>query len=168
LSGDIGRHGIAIMAVREGLEFETPIASDCASVSGAVQALLAAGIGVHCLRDATRGGLASTLVEIATASGCGIHVSEDAISVHESVQGACEILGFDPLYVANEGRFVAFVAAADADRAVDILRRHPGGAEAARIGRTTTEDSGLVILQTRIGASRLVDLLSGEQLPRIC
>lgn len=168
LSGDIGRHGIAIMAVREGLEFETPIASDCAPVAGAVQALLAAGVEVHCLRDATRGGLATTLVEIATASGCGIQISETAIPVEESVQGACELLGFDPLYVANEGRFVAFVAAADADRAVEILRTQPVCAGATVIGRTTETDAGLVVLQTRIGASRLVDMLSGEQLPRIC
>ena len=168
LSGDIGRHGIAIMAVREGLEFETPIESDCAPVAGAVQALLAAGVEVHCLRDATRGGLATTLVEIATASGCGIQISEAAIPVHESVTGACEILGFDPLYVANEGRFTAFVAAADAERALEILRRQPGGSEASLIGRTTVQDAGLVVLQTRIGASRLVDMLSGEQLPRIC
>ena len=168
LSGDIGRHGIAIMAVREGLEFETPIASDCAPVAGAVQALLDGGIEVHCLRDLTRGGLASALVEIATAAGCGIQITETAIPVHEAVRGACEILGFDPLYVANEGRFVAFVAGRDAERALALLRQHPLGREASLIGRTSERDRGLVVLESRIGAARLVDMLSGEQLPRIC
>lgn len=168
LSGDIGRHGIAIMAVREGLEFETTIESDCAPLAGAVQAILAEGIEVHCLRDATRGGLATTLVEIATGSGCGIHISEASIPVHDAVSGACEVLGLDPLYVANEGRFVAFVAPAHADRALETLRRQPGCSEAQLIGHVTAPDAGLVVLESRIGASRLVDLLSGEQLPRIC
>jgi hydrogenase expression/formation protein HypE len=168
VSGDLGRHGIAIMAVREGLEFESPIESDCAPLAGAVASLLQAGVGVHCLRDLTRGGLASALVEIATSANCGIRVREVAIPVCEPVRGACEILGFDPLYVANEGRLVAFVAAADVVRALAILRAHPGGAEASHIGTVTAADAGRVLLESSIGGTRNVDMLSGEQLPRIC
>ena len=168
LSGDLGRHGIAIMAVREGLEFESPIESDCAPLVALVAGLLGIGVDVHCLRDLTRGGLASALVEIATTAGCGIRIAEVAIPVCEPVRGACEILGFDPLYVANEGRLVAFVAPGDAERALAALRAHPSGAGASRIGTVTAADAGLVLLESRIGGTRQVDLLSGEQLPRIC
>jgi hydrogenase expression/formation protein HypE len=168
VSGDLGRHGIAIMAVREGLEFESPIESDCAPLAGSVAALLQAGVEVHCLRDLTRGGLASALVEIATTSGCGIRIRELAIPVCEPVRGACEILGFDPLYVANEGRLVAFVAPADAARALAILQAQPGGTDASCIGFVSAADAGLVLLESRIGGTRNVDLLGGEQLPRIC
>ena len=134
LNGDIGRHGIAIMAMREELEFESTIASDCAALSGIVMPLLASGITVHCLRDLTRGGLASALVEIAETARLHFEIEEAAIPVIEEVQGACEILGFDPLYVANEGRFVAFVAAREAERALQQLRAHPLGAQARMIG----------------------------------
>jgi len=168
LSGDLGRHGIAIMAVREGLEFETTIESDCAPLAGAVAGLREAGIPIRCLRDLTRGGLASALVEIAGAAGLAIRIEEERIAVEESVRGACEILGFDPLYVANEGRFVAFVDPAHADRALSILRKHPLGEQAAVIGTVAEEPAGLVTLRSRIGATRIVDMLSGEQLPRIC
>lgn len=168
LSGDIGRHGIAIMAVREGLAFEGTIQSDCAPLAQPVLALLDAGIEVHCLRDLTRGGLASALIEIAEAARLRISIDEASIPVREDVQGACEILGFDPLYVANEGRFVCFVPAAEAERALRILRSHPLGTEACLIGRVTEDSSGLVTMRSRIGASRIVDMLSGEQLPRIC
>ncbi len=168
LSGDIGRHGIAIIASREGLEFETTIESDCAPLAAPVLDLIGAGIEVHCLRDLTRGGLASALNEIAQAAEAGITIDERTIPVREDVQGACEILGFDPLYVANEGRLVAFVPAADADRAADLLRRHPQCAGAAVIGHVTAGDSRLVTLTSRIGSSRIMDMLSGEQLPRIC
>jgi hydrogenase expression/formation protein HypE len=168
ISGDVGRHGMAIMAVREGLQFESNIESDCAPVAAPVLDLLRAGIDVHCLRDLTRGGLASALVEIAEASNLHVAIREADIPVREDVRGACEILGFDPLYVANEGRFVAFVAAADADRALDVLRRHPVSAGACRIGAVDAEPTALVTLRSRIGATRVVDMLSGEQLPRIC
>ena len=168
LSGDIGRHGIAIMAVREGLEFETTIESDCAPLAGVVRALLEAGIEVHCLRDLTRGGLASALVEIAESAGLHIRIEEEQIPVREDVRGACEMLGFDPLYVANEGRFVAFVPPGDAERAVAIMRTHAVSGSTRKIGSVTDGPEGLVTMKSRIGATRIVDMLSGEQLPRIC
>jgi hydrogenase expression/formation protein HypE len=168
VSGDLGRHGIAIMAVREGLAFETAIESDCAPLAGPVLDLLAQGVEVHCLRDLTRGGLASALNEIAEASGRPIAIDEALVPVREDVQGACEILGFDPLYVANEGRFAAFVAAADAGRAVEILRRRAVSAGSCRIGTVRGEGLPLVTLRNRLGSSRILDMLSGEQLPRIC
>jgi len=168
VSGDIGRHGIAIMAVREGLEFETAIESDSACVAGLVMELLDAGVDVHCLRDMTRGGMASSLVEIAGTSGRRVHIDETVIPVRQDVRGACEILGLDPLYVANEGRFVAFVAPEDGERALAILRAHPLGQGAAQVGSVGAQDDGLVTMRSAIGATRIVDLLSGEQLPRIC
>jgi hydrogenase expression/formation protein HypE len=168
LSGDIGRHGMAIMAVREGLAFDSVIDSDCAALHGLVQVLLEAGITVHCLRDLTRGGLASALVEIAQAIGVRIDIDERAISVREDVRGACEILGLEPLYVANEGRLVAFVPAAEADRALTIMQAHPLGAAACRIGQVEANGAALVTMRSQIGTRRVVDLLSGEQLPRIC
>jgi hydrogenase expression/formation protein HypE len=168
LSGDLGRHGMAIMAVREGLDFETTIESDCAPLAGLVADLISAGIEVHCLRDLTRGGLASALIEIAEAAAVQIHIREAAVPVGEEVRGACEILGLDPLYVANEGRFVAFVPASDCDRALKIMGRNPVSAGARRIGSVDQAPSGLVTMTSEIGASRIVDMLSGEQLPRIC
>jgi hydrogenase expression/formation protein HypE len=166
LSGDIGRHSIAITAVRDGLEFESEILSDCAPVNAQVQALLDAGIEIHCMRDLTRGGLASALIEISEASGSQIAIEETAIPVLEDVRGACEMLGFDPLYLANEGRFVAFVPASAKAAAEEILRRFDPAA--VSIGEVSEGDAGLVTLRTRIGTSRIVDMLSGEQLPRIC
>ena len=168
LSGDIGRHGMAVMAARENLEFESAIESDCAPLVAPVMDLLDAGVDVHCLRDLTRGGLASALVEIARAANLPIHVHETAIAVREDVRAACEILGFDPLYVANEGRFVAFVPADDAERALRILRRHEVSADALSIGAVCAGSDGLVTLRSSIGATRVVALLTGEQLPRIC
>ncbi len=171
LSGDIGRHGIAILAVREGLEFETRIESDCAPLHGLVRKLLDAGVEVHCLRDLTRGGLASALVEIAQSARVQIELDEGAIPVRPDVRAACEVLGLDPLYVANEGRFVAVVAARDAEQALRLLREDPLGEDAQLIGHVRASDDdlqGLVTLKTEIGATRVVDLLSGEQLPRIC
>lgn len=168
INGDLGRHGIAIMAVREGLEFETAIESDSAPVARAVLDLLDAGIEVHCLRDLTRGGLVSAANEIAQAAAVGLHLRETDIPVRDDVRGACELLGFDPLYVANEGRFVAFVAAEDAPRALDLLRGHPQAPQPAIIGEVTAETPGRVTLESRIGAQRILDMLSGEQLPRIC
>jgi len=168
LSGDIGRHGIAVMAVREGLQFESQIESDCAPLAEPVLALIAEGIEVHCLRDLTRGGLASAVVEIAEAAGVGIQLEEARIPVREDVRGACEILGFDPLYVANEGRFVAFVPAAQAEKTVEVLRRFAVSATADVVGEVTASPEGTVVLKSVIGTSRVVDMLSGEQLPRIC
>ena len=168
LSGDIGAHGIAVMSVREGLEFEAPVQSDTASLWPAVEALLAADVEVHCLRDLTRGGLASALNEIATVRGVEIAIEESLIPVQETVHGACEILGFDPLYVANEGRMAVFVPAAQAARALMVLRGVEVSQHTVRIGAVADEGKGTVVLKSRIGGSRVVDLLSGEQLPRIC
>lgn len=168
LSGDIGRHGIAIMAAREGLAFESAIESDCAPLSEPVLALLNAKVEVHCLRDLTRGGLASALVEIAEAAHLHIGIQEAAVAVRDDVRGACEILGFDPLYVANEGRFVAFVAPRDAERALAMLRSHPLCSNAGIIGTVTESPAEMVTMRSTIGATRIVDMLSGEQLPRIC
>ncbi|MCS6817951.1 MAG: hydrogenase expression/formation protein HypE [Blastocatellia bacterium] len=168
LNGDIGRHGIAIMAVREGLAFESEIESDSAPLADLVMTLLHAGIEIHCLRDLTRGGLASALVEIAETASVEIFLEERAIPVREDVRGACEILGFDPLYVANEGRFIAFVAPHDAERALDLMRAHPLGDQASLIGQVRERASGRVVMRSTIGATRIVEMLSGEQLPRIC
>ncbi|MCX6936124.1 MAG: hydrogenase expression/formation protein HypE [Verrucomicrobia bacterium] len=168
LNGDLGRHGIAIMAQREGLAFEGAIESDAAPLSEPVQKLLNAGIRIHCLRDLTRGGLASALNEIVSVSGLDIHVREKTIPVCEPVKGACEILGLDPLYVANEGRFITIVPAEDADRALSVLRTHPLGREASLIGEVKPASTGWVTMTNAIGTNRILDLLSGEQLPRIC
>ena len=168
VSGDLGRHGIAIMSVREGLQFESVIESDCAPLADLVLRLLDAGIEIHCLRDLTRGGLASALNEIAATAGLRIEVDERAVPVREDVQGACEILGLDPLYVANEGRFVAFVPERCVEDALIILRKHSLGAGACRIGLVAATGEPLVTIRSRIGATRILDLLSGEQLPRIC
>lgn len=166
LSGDIGRHGIAIMAVREGLEFETTIESDSCPLHNLVLKLINSGIKIHCLRDITRGGLASILNEIALDSNLEITIQENSISVQEEVKGACEILGFDPLYIANEGRFVAFVAPDDAEKALKICQEENPFAN--MIGRVKKTNKGKVILENKVGLKRIIDMLSGEQLPRIC
>lgn len=168
LSGDVGRHGIAVMAAREGLEFEPPVASDCAALAAPVLALLDGGVEVHCLRDLTRGGLAGGLVEIAETSGLAIAIEERKVAVSEPVAAACEILGLDPLHVANEGRFVAFVAPADADRALAVLREHAVSEGAVAIGVVQPGPAGRVSSRGVIGGTRILDMLSGEQLPRIC
>ena len=168
LSGDVGRHGMAIMAVREGLAFESAIESDCAPLAAPVLDLLASGVEVHCLRDLTRGGLASGLNEIAQAGGVSIGIDERRVPVREDVRGACEILGFDPMYVANEGRFVAFVPGGQAAAAVERLRRHDVCAGATVIGEVGASPAGRVTVRSVIGATRILDMLSGEQLPRIC
>jgi hydrogenase expression/formation protein HypE len=168
VSGDLGRHGMAIMAVREGLQFESAIESDSAPVHEVVLQLIKAGIEIHCLRDLTRGGLASALNEIAEAAGIRIAVEETLIPVREDVHAACEILGLDPLHVANEGRFAAFVAAREAERALQIMRGHEVGMGSAIIGTVGERTTPLVTLKSRIGVSRILDLPSGEQLPRIC
>lgn len=168
VSGDIGRHGIAIMAMREGIELETTVRSDCAALSSPVQKLIDAGIRIHCLRDLTRGGLASASVEIAESAGVTIRLEESAIPVCEGVQAACEILGLDPLYVANEGRFIAFVDPQDAECAVAILQNDPSGAGSNIIGKVADGPAPLVTMRTLMGTERVVDMISGEQLPRIC
>jgi hydrogenase expression/formation protein HypE len=166
LSGDIGRHGIAVVAAREGFGFETVVMSDCAPLAAAVGQLIEEGIALHCLRDLTRGGLATALIEIAEARGATIAIEETAIPVSDPVRGACEILGLDPLYVANEGRFVAFVPADAVERTVAILRNF--GDAVSVIGFVgTIGSSGAVRLKT-IGGTRCLDMLTGEQLPRIC
>jgi hydrogenase expression/formation protein HypE len=168
VSGDLGRHGVAILSVREGLEFESPIVSDTASVWPSVEALLNAGIEIHCLRDLTRGGLATTLNEIASDRNICIKLEETLIPVEETVQSACEILGLDPLYVANEGRFAVFVPGEQAEAALDIMKRIPVSQGSVRVGKVEETPGRTVVLQTRIGGNRVVDMLSGEQLPRIC
>ncbi|SDK17967.1 hydrogenase expression/formation protein HypE [Microbulbifer yueqingensis] len=168
LSGDIGRHGMAVMATREGLEFESPLRSDCAPLAEPVLALLNAGITVHCLRDLTRGGLATALVELAESAGRELVVEEAAIPVSEPVQGACELLGLDPLYVANEGRFIAFVPADRAVEALAILQGTAVAADSRVIGSASTGHRPRVIMRNTIGSERLLDRLPGEQLPRIC
>jgi len=168
LSGDLGRHGIAIMAVREGLAFETTITSDCAPLAEPVARLLDAGVELHCLRDLTRGGLASALVEIAAAAAVLLHIDERTIPIGDDVRGACEVLGLDPLHVANEGRFVAFVPAGQAEAALAIMRAQDLGANAAIIGKAHPSQEGIVTMTSVIGAERIVDMPSGEQLPRIC
>ena len=169
LSGRIGRHGIAIMAAREGIAFDTEIESDSAALCSLVERLRdAVGPAVHVLRDPTRGGVASALNEIATASRVGIALAEASIPIPAPVAAACEMLGFDPLYVANEGVLVAFVAQPSADAALAALRRDPLGRDAVCIGRVVDAHPGLVVLETTVGGSRVVDMLPGDQLPRIC
>ncbi len=166
LSGPIGDHGIAVISRREGLRFTSPVESDCAPLNHLVSDMLDAGVGIRSLRDPTRGGLASTLNEIAVSSGVGIRIAEEAIPVRASVQAACDLLGFDPLYVANEGKLVA--VADEPEKLLDAARRSPYGQEAAVIGEVVADHPGRVVMRTRMGASRIVDMLVGDQLPRIC
>jgi hydrogenase expression/formation protein HypE len=168
LSGDLGRHGIAVMASREGLEFETAIESDCAALWEPVERLMKSGVTLHCLRDLTRGGLASALNEIASASGFCMEVEEQKIAVCGAVEAACEILGLDPYYVANEGRFVAFVPEASSAQALQVLASVPVTRDARIIGKVKAGKPPMVSVKSRIGSSRVLDMLSGEQLPRIC
>jgi len=168
LSGSIGDHGMAIMSQRENLSFDAPIESDTAALHELVAALLESGADVRCLRDPTRGGLATTLNEIAKQSGAGMMLDEAAIPVKPAVAAACEFLGLDPLYVANEGKLVAIVAPADAERALAALRAHPLGRAAARIGSVQADAHHFVQMTTIMGGRRIVDWLTGEQLPRIC
>ncbi len=168
LSGDIGRHGMAVMTAREGLRFDSPILSDSAALADVVLSLIKQGIALHCLRDPTRGGLATALVDIAQSAQVGIDLIENAIPVTDLVRGACEVLGLDPLYVANEGRFIAFVPAQQIDDTLSILRKHPLGEQACCIGTVNSDAAGTVTATTAIGSTRAIDRLSGEQLPRIC
>jgi len=169
VSGTIGDHGMAIMSVREGLEFESPIRSDCAALNGLIADVLnASGAAVHAMRDPTRGGLASTLNEIAAASDVGIAIDEAKLPVRTEVQSACELLGLDPVYVANEGKAVFFVAPEAADRVLGVLQARPLGREAACIGHVTAEHKRMLVARTAMGANRVIPTMIGEQLPRIC
>ena len=168
LSGSIGDHGIAILAQREGLEFETKIMSDSAALHTLVAAMLAVTRDIRCMRDPTRGGVSSTLNEIAERSNIGIELEESSLPIHEEVRGACELLGLDPLYVANEGKLIAIVAPEAAAAVLQSMRNHPLGAEARIIGTVKKDNSGLVTMRTPLGTTRIVDMLAGDQLPRIC
>jgi hydrogenase expression/formation protein HypE len=168
LSGSIGDHGIAVISQREGLQFSSTIKSDCAPLNKLVAGMLDSSVEIRCLRDPTRGGLSSTLNEFAESSRVGIRIEEQSLPVHEGVQAACELLGFDPLYVANEGKLVAVVAANGVEKLVEAMRRNKYGKEAAIIGEVVSEHPGRVVIKTRMGASRIVDMMVGEQLPRIC
>lgn len=168
LNGNIADHGIAIMSEREGLEFETSIQTDSAALNGLVGTMLQASKNIHVLRDPTRGGLASSLNEIAMASKIGIRIEEDKIPLAEEVKGACEILGLDPLYIANEGKLLAFVPEKDAKAVLQAMQNHPLGKNAVIIGRVVKEHPGHVSMKTFIGSMRIIDMLTGEQLPRIC
>jgi hydrogenase expression/formation protein HypE len=168
LSGTLGDHGIAVLSQREGLSFETELLSDSAALNGLVEVLLEAAPHTHCLRDPTRGGLAAALNELADASEVGIEINESAVPVRPPVAAACEMMGFDPLTVANEGKLIAFVPAGEAAAALEALQAHPLGLEAVHIGVVTAEHSGMVLARTGIGGRRVVDMPLGELLPRIC
>ena len=168
VSGNLGDHGVAIMSQRENLSFDAPIVSDTAALHGLIATLLETGADIRVLRDPTRGGLAATLNEIATQSGVGMMLQEQAIPIHPVVSAACEFLGLDPLYVANEGKLVCVCAPGDAVRVLAAMRAHPLGANAARIGEVSADDHHFVQLTTTLGGRRIVDWLAGDQLPRIC
>ncbi len=168
VSGEIGVHGIAVLSCREGLQFGTAVRSDCAALNGLVETMLATGVDLHVLRDPTRGGVAATLNEIAAASAVGVQLVERDLPVPQAVHDACGLLGLDPLYVANEGKLVAFVPAEGAEQVLAAMRGHELGRGAVAIGRCVAEHPGLVVARTALGGTRVVDLPLGEQLPRIC
>lgn len=168
ISGKIAEHGVAIMSSRENLEFETSIKSDTAPLNRLVEKMLNASKEISVMRDPTRGGVASTLNEIAKTANVGIFIEEEKIPISEEVTGACEILGLDPLYIANEGKLIAFVSENHAENVLNSMKTHHLGQEATIIGKVVASDSGTVIMKTKIGSKRIVDMMSGEQLPRIC
>jgi hydrogenase expression/formation protein HypE len=168
LSGRIGDHGVAIMSARSGLEFETKITSDTVALNGLADIIFNTTQNIHVLRDPTRGGLATTLNELARSADVGMLIDEGKIPVSEEVKGACEILGLDPLYIANEGKLIIILPEEEASRVVGAMKHHQAGAEASVIGRVISEHPGLVRMTTSIGSSRIVDMLTGDQLPRIC
>ncbi|UCF77836.1 MAG: hydrogenase expression/formation protein HypE, partial [Candidatus Eiseniibacteriota bacterium] len=168
VSGPIGEHGVAIISEREGISFETEVRSDCAPLGKMVSEILAAGLRPHAMRDPTRGGLATTLNEIASASNVEIELEEELLPVTDAVRNACDLLGFDPLYVANEGKLVAFVPGSEVDRTLEVMKASKYGRSATRIGRVTSAGKASVFMRTRIGGRRFVDMLVGEQFPRIC
>jgi hydrogenase expression/formation protein HypE len=168
ISGTIADHGIAILSSREGLKFDSDIRTDSAPLNSMVQSIIQSGCDIHVLRDPTRGGLGTTLNEIALQSGVEIKIDEQSLPIHGAVQGTCELLGFDPLYIANEGKLIAFVPEKYAQKILGLIQENEFGKDAVIIGEVTKEDSGKVFLQTTIGGSRIIDMLTGEQLPRIC
>lgn len=168
VSGAIGMHGVAILSVREGIEFGAPVVSDTAALHDLVRTMIASGARIHTLRDPTRGGVAAALNEIAQTAGIGVEIVERDIPIPPAVQAACELLGMDPLHIANEGKLIAFVERSDADHLLSVMRSHPLGREAALIGYATVDHPGVVVARTGIGGTRVVDTLIGEQLPRIC
>ena len=168
INGSIADHGIAIMSARDGLSFETEIKSDTAPLNGLIQSVLNVSKNVHMMRDPTRGGLASTLKEIALSAKIGIEIDENKIPVKEEVKGACEILGFDPLYIANEGKVVLFVAEEDSQKILEVMKLHPYGKESEIIGKVVNEHNETVVMKTLIGSKRIIEMITGEQLPRIC
>ena len=168
VNGEIALHGIAIMSVREGLEFETQIKSDTAPLNGLVEEMINASNSIHVLRDPTRGGVATTLNELAEQSGLGIIIDEESIPVPDEVRGACEILGLDPLYIANEGKLLAFVSPRDSEEVLSVMRRNLLGRNSVVIGEVVDQHHGTVVMKNKIGGRRVVDMLTGEQLPRIC
>jgi hydrogenase expression/formation protein HypE len=168
ITGTIGDHGIAVMAQREGLKFNVPVESDCAPLNGLVADIIKISPHIRCLRDPTRGGLATTLNELAAQSNAGIVIEEEKIPVKDAVRGMCEILGFDPLYIANEGKMIIIAGSDDTDKILDVLHKNKYGKDAAVIGEVTSAHKGRVILKTRLGASRILDMLTGDLLPRIC
>ncbi len=168
VSGSLGDHGIAVLSQREGLKFQVPIESDCAPLNKLVAEILETSANIHCLRDPTRGGLATTLNEFAKQSQVGFRIEEENIPINKAVLAACELLGFDPLYVANEGKLVAVVAPSDADKVLAKMRQNQYGAEAIIIGEVVNEHPGQVVMKTSLGSSRIVDMPVGELLPRIC
>ena len=168
VSGTIGDHGIAIMSVREGIEFETVLESDSAPLHDLTRVMLEACPSIRCMRDPTRGGVSSALNELATASKVGVELNEAALPLRAEVRGACEMLGLDPLYVANEGKLIAVVPAEDAERLLGVMRAHPLGGNAEIIGDVVAEHAGMVLMRSLVGGARVVTMLAGEQLPRIC
>ncbi|MBN1183956.1 MAG: hydrogenase expression/formation protein HypE [Bacteroidales bacterium] len=168
INGHIGDHGIAVMGAREVLSFSNEVQSDCASLNHLIKKVLDAGVNMKFMRDATRGGVATVLAEVTKKHKLGIEIEEDAIPIRESVKGLCEIFGFDPLYVANEGKVVMIIAAEDVKKALEIMKNEPTGMDSIQIGNVTTRHPGKVVLNTSIGGKRMVDMLAGEQLPRIC
>ena len=168
VSGTIGDHGIAIMSVREGLEFETVLESDSASLAGLTETMLKACPSIRCMRDPTRGGVSSALNELADASGVGVRLMESSLPLRAEVKAACEMLGLDPLYVANEGKLIAVVPAEDAEKLLAVMRAHPRGQRAVIIGEIVAEHAGMVVMRSLVGGERVVTMLAGEQLPRIC
>lgn len=168
INGTMGDHGISVLSKREGLQFEMPIVSDVAPLNELVHELLSAGINIHVLRDPTRGGIVSSLTEITSQSNIGIQLFEDALPIHPGVRAACELLGMEPLYIANEGKFIAIIEPHDETQTLNIMYSHPLGKNAAVIGEVISEPKGKVLLKTNFGTARLLDLFMGEQLPRIC
>jgi hydrogenase expression/formation protein HypE len=168
VSGTIGDHGVAIMSVREGIEFETVLESDCAPLNGLTEVMLDACPSIRCMRDPTRGGLSGTLNELAGASKVGVRLDEGALPLKPEVKAACEMLGLDPMYVANEGKLVAVVPAEDAERLLATMRNHPLGRSAVIVGEIVNDHRGMVVMKSLVGGERVVTVLAGEQLPRIC